>query len=90
MQELLSLIGGLKCTTLLTYEYPSYERNNMTFSVEQFIADGIINLYNLQRAEKRVRALEVVKMRGTRHVEELVPFKISASGLEVYIGEKVF
>jgi len=90
MQELLSLIGGLQCTTLLTYEYPSYERTNMTFSVEQFISDGIINLYNLQRSEKRVRALEVVKMRGTKYVEELVPFKINSSGLEVYIGEKVF
>ncbi len=90
IQELLSLISGLQCTTLLTYEYPNYERTNMAFSVEQFIADGIINVYNLQRAEKRVRALEVVKMRGTRHVEELVPFKINPSGLEVYIGEKVF
>jgi circadian clock protein KaiC len=90
IQELLSLISGLQCTTLLTYEYSSYERTNMLFSVEQFIADGIINLYNLQRAEKRVRALEVVKMRGTKYVEELVPFKINANGLEVYIGEKVF
>ena len=90
IQELLSLISGLKCTTILTYEYPNYERTNMQFSDEQFIADGIINLYNLQRAEKRVRALEAVKMRGTRYVEELVPFKIKSSGIEVYIGEKVF
>ncbi|MCD6279280.1 circadian clock protein KaiC, partial [Candidatus Micrarchaeota archaeon] len=60
------------------------------FGTEQFLVDGLIMLYNLERREKRVRALEVLKMRGTSYIENLVPFKITTSGIEVYMSEKVF
>jgi len=90
MQEFLSLISSMDCTTLMTYELPSYSRETPNFGVEQYISDGIINLYYIQRNEKRVRALEVLKMRGTGFVEELVPFKVMPRGLEVYVGEKIY
>jgi len=90
IQEFITLISGLNCTTIMTYELPYFGRNELRFGTEQFLVDGLIMLYNLERREKRVRALEVLKMRGTSYIENLVPFKITTSGIEVYMSEKVF
>lgn len=90
IQEFLTLLSNLKSTIFLNYEVPSFERSSIIFDVEQFIADGIINLYNLERGEKRIRALEILKMRGTGYIEEVVPFKITSKGIEVFVGEKVY
>jgi len=90
IQEFLTFLSNLNCTIILNYEIPSFERSNLSFDIEQFVADGIINLYNLERNEKRVRALEILKMRGTYYIEEVVPFKITSDGIEVFVGEKVY
>jgi len=62
----------------------------MKYTLEQFVADGVIVLYNLEREEKRIRALEILKMRGTDHVQDLVPMKITPEGIKIYVGEKVY
>lgn len=90
MQEFLIFLGNLECTMMLNYELPYTSREQMRYGLEQFIADGIINLYNLVRQEKRIRAMEVLKMRGTKHKKDLVPYKITNSGISVFVGEKVY
>ena len=89
-QEFLIFLSNMECTMLLNYEVPFCDRKNMKYGMEQFISDGIINVYNLIRQEKRVRALEVLKMRGTEHDKNLVPFKITSSGIQVFVGENVY
>ena len=44
----------------------------------------------LEQQEKRISAIEVLKMRGTEHSKILTPFKITPNGVEVYVGEKVY
>jgi KaiC/GvpD/RAD55 family RecA-like ATPase len=88
--EFLSLLRNLDVTTITTVEANSARREEMRFDIEHFVMDGIINLYNLDREDRRVRALEVFKMRGTDHSRDLVPFKVTPSGIKVYVGEKVF
>ena len=88
--EFLSLLRGLDCTTITTLEASTPRKEAMVFDIEHFVMDGIINLYNLDREERRIRALEIFKMRGTDHSRELVPFKVTPSGIKVYVGEKVF
>ncbi len=88
--EFLSLLRGLDCTTFTTVEANSSRKEDVRFEIEQFVMDGIFNLYNLDKEDKRVRALEVFKMRGTDHSRDLVPFKVTPSGIKVYSGEKVF
>lgn len=90
MQEFLIFLSNLDCTMILNYEIPYTDREHIKYGLEQFIADGIINLYNLIRQEKRVRALEIIKMRGTMHDKNLVPFKITSSGIQVFMGENVY
>src|SRR3989338_3855659 len=88
--EFLSLLRNLDCTTLTTVEATTAKKEEMHFDIEHFVMDGIINLYNLDREERRIRALEIFKMRGTDHSRDLVPLKVTPSGIKVYVGEKVF
>lgn len=88
--EFLSLLRNLDCTTITTVEATSAIKTEMRFDIEHFVMDGIINLYNLDREDRRIRALEIFKMRGTDHSRDLVPFKVTPSGIKVYVGEKVF
>ncbi len=53
------------------------------FGIETFIADGVIVLYYLRKGNRRVRALEILKMRGTNHSPELIPFTIDSKGLRL-------
>ncbi len=88
--EFLSLLRNLDCTSITTLEATSPVKSEIKFDIEHFVMDGIINLYNLDREDRRIRALEIFKMRGTDHSRELVPFKVTPSGIKVYVGEKVF
>ena len=88
--EFLSLLRNLDVTSLTTVEASTSKREEMRYDIEHFVMDGIINLYNLDREDRRIRALEIFKMRGTDHSRDLVPFKVTPSGIKVYVGEKVF
>lgn len=59
--------------------------------VEEFIADGVLLLYNIRRGDMRVNALEVLKMRGAKFQKKIVPMEIlSRKGIVVYPTESVF
>lgn len=88
--EFLSLLRNLDVTSITTVEASTSKREAMEYDIEHFVMDGIVNLYNLDREDRRVRALEIYKMRGTDHSRDLVPFKVTPSGIKVYVGEKVF
>ncbi len=90
MYEFLKLLGGMDCTTFLVYERRSPRREDVEFTVEQYVTDGIINLYNLERGETRVRSLEIMKMRGCNHSQNIVPFRITPKGIQIFKGEKVY
>ncbi|MEW6528407.1 MAG: ATPase domain-containing protein [Candidatus Micrarchaeota archaeon] len=88
--EFFSLLRTLDCTVMMTLEASNARKEELTFDIEHFVMDGIINLYNHEQGERRVRALEIFKMRGTDHSRELVPFKVLPDGIKIYVGEHVF
>jgi len=68
-----------------TEEEPSiYSRTG----IEEFLADGVVVLYNLKIRGKRQRALEVLKLRCSNHEKRMVPYMISSKGIEVMVSEK--
>jgi len=92
-RTVLNLLRDLKkrgCTALLTAELQDVGRERLRFAIEHFVADGVILLYLLEQQEKRISAIEVLKMRGTEHSKVLTPFKITPNGVEVYVGERVY
>lgn len=83
-------LKSMGCTTLLVSEVPEGDSGVGRFGMEEFIADGVINLHNFLIKDMRQRAIEVLKMRKTDHDTFLHPFKITRKGIVVYPDEQVF
>jgi circadian clock protein KaiC len=85
-------LAQLGCTTILTSETPPRELKYSMFGVEEFIADGIVFLSEMERNNDLVRTLQVIKMRGTEHsrakfMMDLSEFGISLAPLLKKFGE---
>lgn len=81
---LFDMIDAWDCTAVVVAEEDQNpDKHNST--VMGFMADAIILLYN-EREPKglRFRALEVFKMRGTKHESKICSMKISDHGIIVY------
>lgn len=88
--DLINFLSTMDCTTLITTEMASSETMRLSQPISQYVADGVIVLYKLEKKEKRVRALEILKMRGTSHSTDLVPIAFAPNGIKVFEGEKVY
>ena len=67
-------------TSAVTLAITETEQEPQKYSrsgIEEFVSDGVVVLYNISREESRVRAVEILKMRGTDHHKGIVPFEIS-------------
>ncbi|MBU0470037.1 MAG: AAA family ATPase [Nanoarchaeota archaeon] len=82
---LFELMNKWGCTVLLTgqavFKQQEFEETSLEFE-----ADNIILLYHSKKAGKRIRALEILKMRGTKHVNKTMAFDITKTGLVVKPG----
>ncbi|MBD3388856.1 MAG: hypothetical protein GF416_07295 [Candidatus Altiarchaeales archaeon] len=58
--------------------------------IEEFLVDGVIVFYNLRKGQVRRRALEILKLRCSDHVKELVSYMITGEGIKIMPGEQVF
>jgi len=70
-------------TLLVTAEKRKTDFDSVEFSPEDFLFDGLILMGRLRRAVSFERVISVIKMRGTKHSEEMHPVEISDSGLVV-------
>ncbi|MDE1825504.1 MAG: hypothetical protein KGH61_01535 [Candidatus Micrarchaeota archaeon] len=87
MISLISDMRRLNVTTLLTMEADNPERSKLQFKPEFFLFDGIISMYQTGEEEKRIRAMEIIKMRGSRHSFVTTPYEINPSGFRVFSAE---
>ncbi len=91
-RSMLSLVSNLRrigVTSLITSEIANPERSQLTFKPEFFMFDGIITMYQSGEEEKRIKALEIIKMRGTDHSNATAPYEITSSGFKVYAPEEI-
>lgn len=77
------------CTTLLITDIPIGEER-IGVSVEEFVADGLLLLRRYRINDSFVRALEIAKIRGTKHSEKLCLYEIGPSGMRFFPEEHVF
>ncbi len=87
---LVNLLSELECTSLILTEMPTDGRGVSRFGVEEFLVHGVIALYNIRKGSERVRGLEILKMRGTRHSKRICLMEIGSSGIEVYPNESLY
>jgi len=84
--ELVRNIENMSCTTILSSEYNTA---NEQFMVEEYLAEGVIRLHIFRVGGEKIRAIEVLKMRGIKHDEQTHPYAIEDNGFVVYPTEKI-
>lgn len=92
-QEILATVQLLKdlgTTSIITTETPGGERALSRFGVEEFVSEGVIAIYNTKLGSKRVRGIEILKMRGTKHSQNISLMEITDKGVVVYPDENLF
>lgn len=86
VMRLSSLLRELDCTTLMLTEMSGGENQISRYGVEEFVSQGVIVLY----VTPTYRALQVTKMRGTRHDTGIHRMRITDKGVVVIPGETPF
>jgi len=84
LQQLFSFFEETGATSFLITETEPIPTRYSDSGIEEFLADGIIVLYNLQKNDERKNAIEVLKMRYGKHLKKIVKMKINDKGVEVY------
>lgn len=87
--DLVEFLGNLDVTSLITTEVRSLalEREIRT---EEFLTHGVIVLHNFVDNKEISRGLQIEKMRGVSHDNQIHPYKITKSGIEVFAEEQSF
>ena len=76
-------LGKLGCTSILTSEVEEGKDGFSRLGVEEYVANGVIVLYYEGNGLTRTRALEVRKMRGTKHSDYMSFFEIGDEGIRI-------
>ena len=83
-EESLSLFELMRkwgCTSLFTCEDELHDLDYAISSELEFEVDGVILLYNIRERGIRKRAMEILKMRGTKHLRKTISFEITNKGI---------
>ncbi len=83
MYEVFEFLKGFACSSIITAEM-SY--NDIPRSIEGYMADGIIMLSYPEEKDVRRKFLEVLKMRGTKHVTGKQLLDVTSDGVLVHVG----
>ena len=70
------------CTSFLLFEQLTMERAR-----EEFLTQGVVILHYIPVKNGMMRAIQVLKMRRTRHSENFHPFEIDSNGIKVNVEE---
>ena len=79
---LFELINKWNCTGVLTSQDESKNGHTISTALE-FETDSIILLYHFKQKGIRKRAVEILKMRGTRIPEKTIDLEISDKGIKI-------
>jgi len=87
--ELISWLQKHECTSLMVSESEQEPTRYSRHGIIEFIVDGVLVMYNMRRGKARIKALEVLKMRGTNHITNLVPYVIK-DGIQLLPRQVIF
>ena len=91
-EQMFSFLEKTRSTNFLITETEQIPTKLLTQTgVEEFLADGVIVMYYIRKGDIRENAIEVLKLRGAKHLNKIVAMQIiSGQGIEVYPAQKVF
>jgi len=79
LQGMIQALEDRHCTSILISESNAADK----IPTEWYVASGIILLHHLQKENTMERTLQVLKMRGVRHSEQIYSIKLSDTGLQL-------
>ncbi len=79
MQGLMQALEDYKCTSILVTEQPI--KNEIP--VEWYVASGIVMMEHIRKEDTMERTIQVLKLRGVRHDDQIYPMKLDENGLRV-------
>ncbi len=82
IMELKKLFEELELTTFLTAESPHTD-NRSVIGVEEYVVDGVIELYYEKESDAFHRYIAVKKLRGTEHSMSIHPLTVGTGGIRV-------
>lgn len=86
--NLFDMLRNWGVTVLLVAEYNVEEDKGSPLDFE---VDGILRLYNFKKGDTRTRAIEIYKLRGSKHSTKTFPLEIiDKEGIKVYPEQNVF
>lgn len=77
----------------VNYFITETEQNPQVYSragIEEFLADGVVVLYNIKVGNSRRQAIEILKLRSSKHEKRIIPYEITKKGIELQVDEKIF
>jgi KaiC/GvpD/RAD55 family RecA-like ATPase len=90
IEQLFRFLEEMRTTAFLITETEQIPKIFSPTGVEEFLADGVVVLYNIRKGDIRENAIEVLKMRGTRHKKKIVAMQVTSRGMEVFPEQEVF
>lgn len=85
--DLFALLIKFKCTSIIISEQETDPLKHVS-SVVEYQVDGVILIYNERIGDIRQRAIEIFKMRGTKHAGRILPMRIVKSGIVILSGNE--
>lgn len=88
LEELFTTLVKNKITSILICEEVK-ETEKYQARVEEFLADGVIILYNIRKGSVRSRGIEIFKLRGIKHERKIVSMEITDEGIVIYPDQEL-
>ena len=89
LQQLFSFFEDTGATSFLIAETDPLPTRFSDTGIEEFLADGIIVLYNVNQQNGRQGAIEVLKMRYGQHEKKIVVMNITNEGISVDPNQQI-
>jgi KaiC/GvpD/RAD55 family RecA-like ATPase len=90
IEQLFRFFEKINATSFMITETKQIPSVFSPTGVEEFLADGVVVLYNIKRGNVREKAIEVLKLRGAHHEKRIVAFEIADEGVVVYPEQEIF
>ena len=89
IERLFRFFEKIGSTNFLITETKQMPEIYSSMGIEEFLADGVIVMYNNRKKNIREPAIEVLKMRGEQHQKKIVAMDITDKGIKVYPKKEV-
>ena len=79
LQGMVYALEDQNCTSVLLSELAMSEKT----PAEWYVASGVILIHHVRKGDSMERSIQVVKLRGIKHSEQIFPIKLNEFGMQI-------